>query len=218
MSETNKRSGCKGCLIWFCVVCAVFLIVIGVAGYLGYRKLVLMRDYYTQTKPVELPAMQYSKDELDAVAKRIEGFKAVAHLANTNVQLSLSAADINAWLWSSGFSNRVYVSFTNSSLVGQVSVPLEDIGIRFLKGRYLNGAGVFDVGWVNGELSVKVKDILVNGQPLPEHYMSGLRNVNYAERQKGAPPGQPDPLENISRVAIENGALIFETGGTNQVK
>ncbi len=111
MSETNKRSGCKGCLIWFCVVCAVFLIVIGVAGYLGYRKLVLMRDYYTQTKPVELPAMQYSKDELDAVAKRIEGFKAVAHLANTNVQLSLSAADINAWLWSSGFSIKCSLIF-----------------------------------------------------------------------------------------------------------
>ena len=220
MSETNKRSGCKGCLIWFCVVFVVFVVVIGVAAYLGYRKLVSMRDYYTQTKPAELPSAQYSKDELDAVAKRIEGFKAVTRLANTNAQLSLSAADINAWLWSSGFSNRVHVSFTNSSLVGQVSVPLEDIGIRFLKGRYLNGAGVFDVGWVNGELSVKVKDILVNGQPLPEHYMSGIRNVNYAERQKGAPTGQPrqDPLENISRVAIENGALIFETGGTNQVK
>ena len=218
MSEKNKRSGCKGCLIWFCVVFAVFVVVIGVAAYLGYRKLVSMRDYYTQTKPAELPATQYSKDELDAVAKRIEGFKAVTRLANTNAQLLLSAADINGWLWSSGFSNRVHVSFTNSSLVGQVSVPLEDIGIRFLKGRYLNGAGVFDVGWVNGELSVKVKDILVNGQPLPEHYMQKIRNVNYAERQKGAPTGQPDPLENISRVAIENGALIFETGGTNQVK
>ena len=220
MSETNKRSGCKSCLIWFCVVFAVFLVVIGVAGYLGYRKLVSLRDQYTQVKPLELPATQYSKDELDAVSKRIEGFKAAARSDKTNAQLSLSAADINGWLWSSGFSNRVYVTFTNSSLVGQVSVPLEDIGIRFLKGRYLNGAGVFDVGWVNGELSVKVKDILVNGQPLPEHYMRGIRNVNYAERQKGAPPGQPrqDPLENISRVAIENGALIFETGGTNQMK
>ena len=216
MSETKKRSGCKSCLLWFLVVFAVFLVLIGVGAYLGYRKLVSLRDQYTQTKPLELPATSYSKDELDAVRTRIEGFKAASHSDKTNAQLSLSAADINAWLSSSGFSNRVYVSLTNSSLVGQVSVPLEDIGVQFLKGRYLNGAGVFDVGWINGALSVKVKAITVNGHPLPETYMKNIRNVNYAERQNTGSPRQ-DPMENISRVAIENGALIFESGGTNQV-
>ena len=227
MSETNKRSGCKSCLIWFCVVFAVFAVMIGAGLYMAYRKFTSFRDQYTQTKPLEMPVTIYSKDELDAVNKRIEGFLAVSRSDKTNAQLSLSAADINAWLSNAGFSNKVYVSFTNSSLVGQISMPMDSFsgflnrfGISFLDGRYLNGAGVFDVGWVNGELSVKVKDILVNGQPLPEHYMSGIRNVNYAERQKGTPTGQArqDPLENISRVAIENGALIFETGGTNQMK
>lgn len=217
MSETKKRSGCRGCLIWFLIVSALFLVVIGVGAYLGYRKLVSLRDTYTQINPVQLPATSYTRDELDDVSKRIENFTAASRSANTNAQLSLSAADINAWLWSSGLSNRVYVSFTNSSLVGQVSVPLEDIGVRFLKGRYMNGAAVFDVGWVEGALSVKVKDISVNGFPIPEHYMSGLRNVNYAERYNTAGQNQ-NPLENISRVAIEDGRLIFETGRTNLAK
>lgn len=216
MSE-QKRSGCKGCLIWSLGALALLLLVLGVVFYFGHRVWVSMRDQYTQDKPLALPATSYSKADLDAVQKRIEQFLATARASQTNAELSLSANDLNALLASSGLSNKVYITFTNKLLAGQISVPLEDVGIRFLRGRYLNGAGVFDVGCVNGELSVKVKDISVNGLPLPESYMKGIRDVNYAQGMATNSDTQ-EALQRIQRVAIENDRLIFEVGSTNHAK
>lgn len=215
MSE-QKRSGCKGCLIWLLGAFALLVLLIGVSAYLGYRKLVSLRDQYTQTQPLALPVTSYSKAELDAVQKRIDQFVANARGNQTNAELSLSANDLNALLATSGLSNRVYVSFTNKSLAGQISVPLEDIGIRFLRGRYLNGAGVFDVSCANGELSVKVKEISVSGHPLPEHYMKNIRDVNYAQGM-ATNSETHEALQRIQRVAIEDDRLIFEVGATNRV-
>lgn len=196
---------------------ALLILVIGVSAYLGYRKLVSLRDHYTQAQPLALPVTSYSPADLDSVRKRIDQFVATARGNATNAELSLSANDLNALLATSGLSNRVYVSFTNKSLAGQISVPLEDVGIRFLKGRYLNGAGVFDVACANGELSVKVKEISVGGLPLPEHYMKGIRDVNYAQGLATNAATQ-EALRRIQRVAIDDDRLIFEVGSTNTVR
>jgi len=215
MSE-QKRSGCKGCLIWTLCALGLLAIVLGVSAYLGYRKLVSLRDQYTETKPLVLPVTSYSEADLSKVKKRIDQFIDVAHGSPTNAELSLSANDINALLASSGLSNRVYVMLTNKSLNGQISVPLEDVGIRFLKGRYLNGAGVFDVGCENGELTVKVKEIKVGGKPLPEYYMKNIRDVNYAQGMTTNAATQ-EALRRFQRVEIDDNRLIFELGGTNRV-
>lgn len=215
MSE-QKRSGCKGCLIWFLVVLAVVVLVLGVSAYLGYRKLVSLRDQYTQSKPLVLPAASYSQADMDGVRQRVDSFLANARGSHTNAQLSLSANDLNALLASSGITNRVYVTFTNQMLAGQVSVPLEDLGIRFLRGRYLNGGVVFDVGRVDGELSVKVKDVSVNGLALPEHYMKNIRDVNYAQGVMTNTTAN-GAFKHVSRVGIEGDRLILEVGGTNAV-
>lgn len=195
------------------MLCAfvALLLVLGVAAYLGYRKLVSLRDQYTETKPLALPVTSYSQAELDAVNKRIDQFTTTLRGPVTNAELSLSANDLNALLASSGLSNRIYVTLTNKSLTGQISVPLEDIGVRFLKGRYLNGAGVFDVGCANGELSVKVKQISVGGRPIPEYYMKNVRDVNYAQGF-ATNAETAEALRRLQRVEIDDNRLVFEVG------
>ena len=223
MSE-QKRSGCKGCLIWLLCVFALVLVMCGVGLYLGHRMLVSFRDQYTQAKPLTLPATSYSQADLDAVQKRIDQFITTARGNQTNANLSLSATDLNMLIASSAFSNRVYVTFSNKSLVGQITIPAESLvgflskfGITALRGRYLNGASMFDVGRVNGQLSVNVKEISVNGLPLPEHYMNGLRDVNFAEgvATNAAANGA---FQHISRVAIDDDRLVLEVGGTNSTR
>ena len=107
--------------------------------------------------------------------------------------------------------------------MGQITVPTEllvgflnKFGITALEGRYLNGSSVFDVGRVNDQLSVKIMEINVNGRPLPEHYMKGIRDVNFAEgvATNAAANGA---FQHISRVGIENDRLVLEVGGTNSV-
>ena len=192
------------------------LLVLGITGYFGYRKLVSLRDQYTEIKPLALPVVNYSQADLDAVKKRIDQFMAVARANNTNADLSLSANDLNALLASQGLSNRIYVTLTNKSLVGQISVPLEDVGVRlFLKGRYLNGVGVFDVGCANGGLSVKVKEISVGGKALPEYYMSNIREMNYAQNITNT--ATKEALQRLQQVEIDDNRLVLKVGGTNQL-
>lgn len=216
MSE-SKRSGCKGCLIAFLCIGGVILLSIGICAYFGYKKLVSLRDQYTETKPVALPVTAYSQTELDAVRSRIDQFIAAGHGKPTNAELSLTANDLNALLAAQGLSNRVYVTLADKSLKGQISVPLEDIGVRFLKGRYLNGSGVFDVGCENGVFSVKVKEINVGGKPLPEYYMKNVRDVNYAQGVATNTTTQ-EALRRLQRVEIDSNRLIFELSSTNWVR
>jgi len=203
-------------LIWLLCAFGLLVVLLGVSGYFGYRKLVSLRDQYTETKPLALPVTSYAQADLDAVKKRIDQFIEAGRGSATNAELSLSANDLNALLASSGLSNRIYVTLTNKSLNGQISVPLEDVGVRFLKGRYLNGSGVFDVGCENGELSVKVKAISVGGKPLPEYYMKNIRDVNYAQGV-GTNAATQEALRRLQRVEIDDNRLVFELGATNRL-
>lgn len=218
MSE-QKSSGCKGCLIWLLSAFVLVLLLAGIAFYLGYRKLQSFRDQYTQASPLVLPASHYSQAEVDAVQKRVDDFFG---RSQTN-RLALSANDLNAMLASSALSNRVYVTLTNKSFAGQITVPVESFagflnrfGVTVLRGRYLNGVVLFEVGSEQGKPTVRLMEITVNGHPLPEHYMKQIHEVDYAAGlHANLGPGQQGS-RTIERVAVENDHLIFEVGGTNQ--
>ena len=52
-----------------------------------------------------------------------------------------------------------------------MSVPLQDVGLKMFKGRYLNGTASFDLSFREGALSVTPQTIQVRGEPLPEIYL-----------------------------------------------
>lgn len=213
----SKRSGCKGCLIWLLCLTALMLLVIAVGAYVGYRKFVSFRDRYTAPQPMALPAEKFTSQEMAATQKRIDQFLTNARAGRSNVQLVLSSRDLNQLVASSPFSNHVYLILTNNTVAGQFSIPFDALGIRFLHGRYLNGAGALNVTCANGDLRVNVKELSVNGEALPEHYMTGIRQQNFAEGI-GTNAVTQESLERIQRVAVENDRLIFEVGGTNQTR
>lgn len=214
MSE--KRSGCKSCLIWFLCVFGFFALIVGITAYIGYRKFVSFRDQYTGSKPLAMPSLNYTPAEYSGTTNRIQGFLQGAAAGRSNVQLALSARDLNMLIASSEFSNRVHLTLSNEAIVGQFSVPLENIGIRFLRGRYLNGAGALAVSCENGRLNVNLKDLTVNGMALPENYMSAIRQQNFAEGFATNENAQAS-LERVKRIAVEKDRLIFEVGSTNVV-
>ena len=211
---TEKRSGCKGCLIWFLCVTGFFLLLTCVGLYLGYRKFVSFRDQYTGTKPLAMPVLKYTPGEYSEMTNRLQQFMAEAEAGRTNVQLTLSSRDLNMLIASSEFSNRVYVALSNGAVAGQFSIPLENLGIRFLHGRYLNGTGALAVGCENGYLKVNVKELTVNGVELPASYMSAIRQQNFAEGFATNASTRAS-LERVKRIAVENGRLLFEVGGSN---
>jgi hypothetical protein len=205
----EKRSGCKGCFIWFLCVTGFFLLLVAVGMYWGYRKFVAFRDHYTDTKPLALPTVRYSQTELDAVRKRIDQFAADAHAGLTNARLALTDHDLNALIASSVFSNRAYLTFTNDQVAGQFCLPLDNFGLRFFKGRFLNGAGILDVGCSHGQLNVSLKELTVNGMQLPDTYMGAIRGQNLAQGMTNDPA--IESFKKVGRIAVEGGRLVIET-------
>lgn len=207
MSE--KRSGCRGCLIWIAGVSVLLALVVGVAGYLGYRKARAFVDRFAQKQPLTLPAVHYSKAELDAVQKRIDGFLAAAQSNRTNAHLTLSANDLNALVASSAFSNRVYLTLSSNAVGGRFSIPFEQLGMPLFRGRYLNGSGTLDIGAASGSFTISFREFAVNGVDLPEHYMNWIRQQDFA-RGFAADTNIQATLSRVARVAVENQLLILE--------
>jgi hypothetical protein len=148
----QRRTGClgKGCMMM-----VIFLVLLAVAffvgGYVGVRYVV------TETKPKEIPQIETTPADQEAVRSRWEEFKAgprstpvdttVATTTTTTEatpattpssnRIELSASDINQLIAGSRkLSGKAFVSIENNVARVQVSVPLEKVGFR---GRFLNG-------------------------------------------------------------------------------
>jgi hypothetical protein len=151
----QKRTGClgKGCLML-----VIFIILLGVAffvgGYVGVRYVV------TSDKPKEIPQVEASEADQAAVKQRWDEFTAGPRTTTiaeaptpaadgttvTEVvpsptpgpnRIELSASDINQLIAGSRKLNgKAFVSIENNIARVQVSVPLEKVGLR---GRFING-------------------------------------------------------------------------------
>jgi hypothetical protein len=130
----------------------VFLILLAVAffigGYVGVRYVV------TSTTPKEIPQIETTEADQEAVRHRWEEFKLVPRTAPAETtptttgepppppppsssRIELSATDINQLIAGNRkLRGKAFVSIENNVARVQVSVPLEKVGFR---GRFLNG-------------------------------------------------------------------------------
>lgn len=205
----EKKSGCRSCLIWVACISLGLALIVGVAAYLGYRQATKFLDKFAQKKSLALPSVHYSEAELHAVKQRIDGFLTGARAGRTNVQLALSANDLNALVAESGFSNRVYVTLASNAVQGQFSIPFEQLGMPLFSGRYLNGAGTLAVGCAGGSLTVGIEDFAVNGTKLPEHYLDWIRKQNFVHGI-GTNETTRESLQRVARVGVASNHLVFE--------
>lgn len=155
--EPPPKQRKTGCLGKGCLMLVVFLVLLAVAffigGYVGVRYVV------TSDKPKEVPQVESTEAEQEAVRNRWEEFKAgprstpvEATMATTTTtttteptpaptpssnRIELTAADINQLISGSRKTRgKAFVSIENNVARVQVSVPLEKVGFR---GRFLNG-------------------------------------------------------------------------------
>lgn len=208
----DKKSGCLGCLVWVAGISFCLAIVVGVAAYIGYRKAVKFTEQFAQRQPLALPVVRYSDAEHAALTNRIEAFLAGARIRRTNAQLSLTANDLNAMISRSLFSNHVHVAFQDGKVRGRLSVPFEQMGMPLFSGRYLNGEGVISVGCYHGALVVNLQEVSVGGLALPKHYLDWIQKQNFA-RNIGTNTLTQASLDQVARVGVVNGQLIFELKG-----
>lgn len=215
-----KQKG-MGCLGKGCLLIVVFLVLLVVAffigGYAGIRYVV------TSPKPREIPRVETSEAEQQAVRDRWDEFEAasrnkpeatsspdgtpVPEVTPPANRIEFTANDINQLIAKGRKTRgRAFVSIDNDIARIQVSIPLEKVGFH---GRYLNGEFAVHASADRDPRNVQVTQISLSGVDVPEAVLKALLGTrslrSYVDEYASA--------YGISTLTIEGNKVVIETSG-----
>jgi len=196
-----------------CLVGLVLLLMVVLGGLFGLYYAKKMFNDFTDTKPEPLPPVRLSRAEIDQVQQRIDLFRQAVRMGKTTEPLQLTADEINALIATDPDLNvlkgKLYVKLSGNKAEGQLSVPMEAVGLPLFKGRYLNGTGTFDIGLHNGQLRLHTLGFVAKGKRIPDVYMDQIRKQNLAEGINSQPRAAA-ALDRLQAIKIQDGKLIIE--------
>jgi hypothetical protein len=212
MTDPGAGKPRRGCLFYGCLSGTTCLLIILVAFLMGLYQLKKMLNFYTDTHPAPLPSVHLTAQEIDQLKQRVENFQDAVRSGRPTPPLQVSSDEINAYIQTDPnfvkVKGKLYVTIEGDRLKGQLSFPLDDVGLRIFRGRYLNGSGIFDVGLRNGNLVVTPESLVVKGKPLPGVYMDKLRSENLAESLNNNPRASV-ALNHLQEIRITDGKLVL---------
>jgi len=216
-----RKSGCGwgagcglGCLlaVGLCVALAVFGVV-AAKNYFGK-----MVDQYTATEAVPVEAPQATPDEIAAALAKLDAFKNGMAAGGTPIPLELTGEELNLILWNhpsfSAVAGKANVAIAGEELTSKVSLdfgqfPLPEGFIAdTLKGKFFNGEIGLKLGMAAGRPALYMENLSVNGNAVPEAFMSGLRAQNLLEDAANKPETAAF-FDRIEDMRIEGGRLFI---------
>jgi len=204
-----------GCFFYGCITGVVLLVVLLVGALVGIhvvkKKISGLVNEYTDSQPMTLPTVQMSPADIAKLKQRWQAFEEAVRAPRPAPPLVLTADEINALIASGpdqkSLKGKFYVSFDGDRVKGELSLPLKEIGWNMVKDRYLNGSGTFNVSLQNGVLFLAPQTIEVKGKPVPDMYMQGLRNVNFAAGLTNQ-PNATALMQGLRDLQVKDGKLI----------
>jgi hypothetical protein len=218
-----KRKG-MGCLGKGCLLIIIFLILLAVAFVVGF---------YVGTKPKEIPQVQTSEDEQNAVRARWDEFEAprqndvvtpepaptpppapestpdvapppVATPPSPN-RIELTANDINQLISASRKARgKAFVSIDNDVARVQLTIPLEKVGFR---GRYLNGEFAVRASPDRNPRNLQITKVSLTG--VPDAVVNTLLGSHSLQSYVDAFVSE----HGVTSMTIENNKVILEKSG-----
>lgn len=210
--DKSERRG-PGCFLWGCII-AVVLFVGGLAAVLGggYYMYAQMRDKYTDTQPMALPEIPLSQEERQSVKERFDQFREAVDAGQATEPLKLNEDEINTLIAESDsedpMKDSLRVQIEDDTVKGQISVPLDDIPLPGLKGRYFNGTAELRGSLKDGKLEVFIENASVKGEPLPDNVMTELRRENLTAEIMNDPEARKT-LEKLESMEVRDGQVII---------
>ncbi len=207
-NDTQSSSSNKGCL-WGCLIAGGLIVgVFLCAGFGLYFFVSGQIEKYSSTTPVELPAVDYTQEEMEALQSRIKTFREKLEAGQPPEEnLVLTADDINAMINADeNLRGKAYVEIEDGKVTGKVSIPLD--GVPGGSGRYFNGSASFDVSMENGVLIVTVDQAEVKGEPVPEQFLTPLRQENLA-KDLYEDPQNAEFMRRFEDIRIEDDKIIL---------
>ena len=212
-----------GCLGKGCLLIIIFLLLLAIAFIIGF---------YVGTKPKEIPQVQTSEDEQNAVHARWDEFEAaskqetppVAPAVSPNAdtppapeatptpaatpspnRIELTANDINQLIARSRKTRgKAFVSIENDVARVQVTVPLDKVGFR---GRSLNGSFAVRAPADRNPRNLQISEMSFTG--VPDGVLSTLLGSHSTQSYVDDFASE----HGITSFTIENNKVILETSG-----
>lgn len=211
MTVQQQKPG-RGCLFYTGIALALSIVVLIIASYLGYRWAKTQINQFTDDQPMVIPGVQMSEAELNQLRDRVIRFGQAVEQNQAAEPLKLSADEANVLIAATPdlvtVRGHLHFDFQGSNVLAQFSVPAEDLGLRPLKGRYVNASGVFIVALTNGLLNVNAQSLSAKGEPMAETFLNRIKPQNFAYKLDHDPKAKA-VLGKLADVRVENGELIL---------
>ncbi|MEW6355890.1 MAG: hypothetical protein AB1696_06180 [Planctomycetota bacterium] len=212
MQEPEPRQG-RGCFFYGCLTVVVLLLllvaIVGGTAYWGYKKLLS----YTSDKPMEIPTIEATAADYEALKARIDAFTKAADQVQ-QAEIELTATDINTLIahdpeWKE-VHGKAYVKIEGDEMKADASIPLGEI--PGFKGRYLNGTLGINVSLQDGELEVKPKTLVVKDKSVPKQIMDQLRQQNWAD-ETNQDDDAMKVIRKLESIEIKDGKIKVKSRG-----
>src|SRR5579864_5568721 len=133
--EGGKRR--RGCLFYGAITAIVLFVFVLVAALLGLRMVKKMLNEFTDTKPMPLPTVSLPPDQMSGLKSRVNAFQQALHQHQQTPPLMLTSDELNALIENDPnlqpLKDKLFVNIVGTQLGGQISVPLDQVGLPFFK-------------------------------------------------------------------------------------
>jgi hypothetical protein len=212
--QPSQQPDANGCLGKGCLILAVFILFLMIAGAIGLyygakRYSAVTRAVMFATKvgalsrnPAPVPQFQTTAENIQTSAQKWRTFQETAEQAQP-AQVGLTAEDLNNLIARNRhIRGKVFVSITGNRLDVQTSIPLGEY-VR-LNG-YLNAHITIHTTGPRSLNGAPLNAITVNDQPLP----ADMRNWTYSGRSVNEYIGPY--LQTLNTFEIRDGKLILHS-------
>jgi hypothetical protein len=194
-----------------CLAGLVLMLMVVLGGLFGLHYARKMFNDFTDDKPMAMPPIKLTPAEIDQLEQRIETFRQAVRNSKPTEPLVLTSDEINALLATdpdfSALKGKLYVTMSSDRVKGQLSVPMDSVGLPLFKGRYLNGTGMFEISLRNNRVRLTTMSFQVKGRAVPEVYMEQIRKHNLAEGINSDPRAAA-ALERLKDIKVQDGKLV----------
>lgn len=182
MLEKYDKQKIAGCFGFGCLVVVVLFALGGVGAYFGVTSALKAAAYkYTDDSSRELK-VDFTVEESVDVDSRIRRFTDAVNQGEEAEPLALSARDANILINSSldplliEMRERVRLKFEDGKILSELSLPLDRLGVKDLRGRYFNGDAELNLTKSeNNEMSLNLRSLAANGSRLPPELLSQIQ-------------------------------------------
>ena len=194
-----------------CIGGLVLMLVVIVGGLLGIYYARKMFNDFTDAAPMPVPQVRLSRAEIESLESRLEAFRQALEAGKPTGPLTLNAEELNVLVATepelSAFKNKFYVMLSGDELDGQISLPMEALGLSIFQGRYFNGNGTFSVALQNGRVRLNADSLFTKGKPILDVYLNEIRKHNLADSINGQ-PRMAAALARLRLITVKDGKLL----------